>query len=59
MPLPRLIMQNMMQQAAMTGRAPMRTIFLKENSSPRVNMRKITPMSAQMWREPRSVTVGV
>ena len=57
--LPSDIMQNMTAQAAMMGPAPMRNIFLNENSRPRVNIRKITPMSAQVCMLPVSATVGV
>ena len=58
-PLPTLIMLNIVRQAAMTGPMPIFTIFLKENSRPRVNMRKITPRSAQVCTLAVSVTVGV
>lgn len=58
-PLPTLIMKNMMAQAATTGFDPMPTIFLKLNSRPSVNMRNMTPMSAQVCMLPVSSTVGV
>ena len=58
-PLPTLIMQNITQQAAMTGPMPIFTIFLNENSRPRVNMRNITPMSAHVCMLPVSLTEGV
>ena len=57
--LPTLIMKNITRQAATTGFDPMATIFLKLNSRPRVNMRKMTPMSAQVCMLPVSSTVGV
>ena len=53
---PSIIMQKMMVQAAMTGAAPMRTIFLKEKSSPREKSRKMTPMSAQVCTSALSTT---
>ena len=57
--LPTLIMQNMTEQAAMTGPMPIFTIFLNENSSPKVNIKKMTPMSAQVCMLLISVTLGV
>ena len=52
-------MQNMTVQAAMTGPRPILTIFLKENSSPRVNIRKITPISDHRCMLVKSSTEGV
>ena len=52
-------MQNTIMQAAKIGFGPIFRIFLKEKSSPRVNMRKITPMSAHDWILLVSVTEGV
>ncbi len=56
-PIP--IMQNMMVQAAINGELPIFSIFLKLNSSPNVNIRKITPMSAQVLILAGSETDGV
>ena len=56
---PTPIMQNMTVQAAMTGPMPILTIFLKENSSPRVNIRKITPISDHRCMLVKSSTEGV
>ena len=41
---PIVIINVMTLTAAMIGRSPIFTIFLKENSRPRVNMMKMTPM---------------
>ena len=56
---PSMLMAEMMVTAAMTGPAPILTIFLKLNSMPSVNIRNITPMSAQVCMSAASVTVGV
>ena len=56
---PRKIMPKMMVRAAMTAGPPTFTIFLKLNSRPRANRRKITPMSDQVWMLAVSMTEGV
>ena len=43
----------------MTAGPPTLTIFLKLNSSPRANRRKMTPMSDQVWMLAVSMTEGV
>ena len=56
---PKPIMQKMMVHAAMNGLLPIFNIFLKLNSRPRVNMRKMTPMSAHVCTLCMSVTDGM
>ena len=56
--LPTPIIQPITKQAAKMGRSPILTIFFMENSNPRVNMRKMTPMLLQVSIELRSRTVG-
>ena len=56
---PRLIMAKMTMHAAMTGLSPMEITRLKLNSSPRVNMRNTTPMSAHTLTVSASLTEGV
>ena len=58
-PIPKRIIQNIMVQAAMTAVPPTFTIFLKLNSSPNANRRKITPISAQVLIFAESITEGV
>ena len=58
-PIPKRIIQNIMVQAAMTAVPPTFTIFLKLNSSPNANRRKITPISAQVLILAESITEGV
>ena len=57
--VPRNIMQNIMVRAAMTGAAPILSIFLKLNSNPNVNNKIMTPICAQMSILPESCTDGV
>ena len=57
--IPTSIMQKMMVQAAMTAVPPTFTSFLKLNSSPKANNRKITPISDQVWIFAISMTEGV
>ena len=52
-------MHTMMEQAAMTGALPIFTIFLNENSKPSAKSKNITPISAQRWMLPVSITDGV
>jgi len=47
-PMPSNIMQKITVQAAITAVPPTLTIFLKLNSSPKANNKKITPMSAHV-----------
>ena len=54
--MPSIIMQNTMVQVAMTGEAPILSIFLNEKSSPSENKRNITPMSAHVWMSAWSTT---
>ena len=46
-------------QAAPTGATPILRIFLNENSSPSVNMRKMTPISDHVLIDVVSSTEGV
>ena len=39
----------MIETAVMMGPVPILTSFLKENSSPKANIKKIIPMSAHVW----------
>lgn len=57
--VPRNIMQNIMVRAAMTGAAPILSIFLKLNSNPNVNNKIMTPICAQISILPESCTDGV
>ena len=54
--MPSIIMQKTMTMQAMTGEAPIFTIFLKEKSSPSEKRVKMTPMSAQVWISVSSIT---
>ena len=56
---PRKIIPKMMVRAAMMAGPPTLTIFLKLNSNPRANRRKMTPMSLQTWMLAVSMTDGV
>ena len=56
---PTSIMPMMMATAAMIGAAPIFSIFLNENSSPRANSRKMTPMSLHVCTPSMSVTLGM
>ena len=56
---PRKIIPKMMVRAAMIAGPPTFTIFLKLNSSPRANRRRITPMSDHTWMLAVSITDGV
>ena len=56
---PTVIMHRMMEQAAMMGAAPIFMIFLNENSKPRANRRKMTPMSLHRCTFSISVTLGI
>ena len=56
---PTVIMDKMMVQAAMIGAEPIFMIFLNENSSPRANSRKMTPMSLHRCTFSKSVTLGI
>ena len=58
-PLPMPIMQAIIMQAAPTGATPILRIFLNENSSPSVNMRKMTPISDHVLIDVVSSTEGV
>ena len=59
MPDPKLIIQNRMRHAATIGPPPILTIFLKLNSSPNVNIRNITPISAHTLSVAVLATDGV
>ena len=52
------IIQNIIVQAAIIAAPPTLTIFLKLNSSPKANSKKITPMSAQVCMILLGVAVG-
>ena len=56
---PSIIIQKMMEQAEMTGEAPMRRIFLNEKSRPNEKSRNITPISAHKWTLAISATEAV
>ena len=56
-PMP--IMQHITIIAVRMGCIPMRTIFLKENSKPNVNMRNMTPKSLHSSMPPMLLTEGV
>ena len=49
-------MQNTMVSVEITGAMPIFRIFLMEKSSPRENIRNITPMSAHVWMSVLSMT---
>ena len=53
------IIQAIIMQAAPTGATPILRIFLNENSSPSVNMRKMTPISDHVLIDVVSSTEGV
>ncbi len=52
-------MQNITIMAVRIGFIPMRTIFLKENSKPSVNIRKMTPKSPHSLMPSMLLTDGV
>ena len=54
--MPSSIMQKMMVMAAITGAAPILSIFLKEKSRPREKSRNMTPMSAHVCTLALSIT---
>jgi len=56
---PSTIMPKMMVRVVMMAGPPALTIFLKLNSSPRANSRKMTPISLQTWMLAVSITDGV
>jgi len=56
---PNNIIQKMMVHAAIIAAPPTFTIFLKLNSNPSANSRKITPISAQVCILAVSITDGV
>ena len=56
---PNNIIQKMMVHAAIIATPPTFTIFLKLNSNPSANSRKITPISAQVCILAVSITDGV
>ena len=58
-PIPNKIIQKMMVQAAMMAEPPTLTIFLKLNSKPRANSKKMTPISAHVLILAVSITEGV
>ena len=57
--IPSNIIQNIIVQAAIIAAPPTLTIFLKLNSKPKANKRKITPISAQVCIFAVSITEGV
>ena len=57
LPIPAI--KAMTRQALTMGFTPIFTIFLKENSSPRLNIRKMTPMELHVSMLAVSLTVGV
>ena len=57
--LPTPAINAMTKQALTMGVMPIFTIFLNENSRPRVNMRKMTPMELHVSTLSVSLTVGV
>ena len=54
--MPRVIIENTIDTAAMTGAMPIFRIFLKEKSRPSANSRNSTPMSAHVWMFSLSTT---
>ena len=56
---PNNIIQNIIVQAAIIAAPPTFTIFLKLNSNPKANSKKITPISAQVCIFAVSITEGV
>lgn len=57
--MPTLIMHIIIVEAAIMGAAPIRMIFLNENSRPSANSRKMTPMSDHKCTLSMSVTLGI
>ena len=58
MSVPIVIIKRMIETAVMMGPVPILTSFLKENSSPKANIKKIIPMSAHVWILDVSLTDG-
>lgn len=58
MSVPIVIIKRMIETAVMMGLVPILTSFLKENSSPKANIKKIIPMSAHVWILDVSLTDG-